>query len=354
MTGTSVCRVPTPDPTTAARALAAEAATLRVVGILQAASIEPVVMKGPLLARRLYGAAAARGVPVDVDVLVHREEVAGAIEALSEAGLVAPPPAEVAALLRTSHELPLRAGADVREAAAARVVDLHWSPWSVSLYPPAGPAIARHLEQLELAGVALTVFDRPLTIVHLAAQYTQGGFTEHRLLRDLGTAWERWAPEAGHEAVALGDEAGLRDVLAYSLEVASRLGFLGSSPAALPGSRRARRLAVVAPRGRPEALAPEPDYLGQLLALGLVPPRRALGRLRRALFVPRPLMGPGSTTGGGVAARRSYMGRVLRLAGGTVRAGAATRPGVTRSATSCSTASPTSRTVRLPPGRARR
>ena len=306
----------------AAAALAAEGAAIRAVRHLRAAGLEPVVMKGTPLARRLYGSVDARGVPVDTDLLVARREVPAALDALVEAGYRPPPPAVVRARLAVSHELPLTPGP---AAPGPTLVDLHWSPWSVRLYPPASLGVAEHLEPLELGGTTITVFDRALTIVHLGVQYSQGGFTEPRLLRDLVAAWSASATTAeAWGAFDLAERLGAHHALAYALGVAHRVGLL-SCPAVGAPSGRARRLALVAPRGRRPSATP--DYVGLLLALTLADPRRAWAGLAGALAPPKALL---DASAGPRPLASAYAHRAAGLATGTLsvlrrnRAGPAT------------------------------
>ena len=80
-------------------ALANAARTVAVVRLLEEAGVESIVLKGPLLARQLYGDLAAR-VAGDVDVLVPESRLLVAARALANAGYLPQTPITPASLRR--------------------------------------------------------------------------------------------------------------------------------------------------------------------------------------------------------------------------------------------------------------
>jgi hypothetical protein len=106
----------------AMHSLALAAETVRVVDALDREGVPAVPFKGASLAEAVYGNLTLRDFE-DVDLLVHRSEVAAAVNALLDSGYTMPlrvPPAKREAFLRGQCELPL-----VREAEGI-LVEIHW------------------------------------------------------------------------------------------------------------------------------------------------------------------------------------------------------------------------------------
>lgn len=296
-----------------AAALAMEARLVAAAGALADAGVPAVVLKGTPLARRIYGRLDARGVPVDVDLLVRRRDVARATESLGDLGYHARSPQEVAARLKAHRAVVLAGPAGVP-------IDLHWSPFPAVLYPASEETVFANVEPFELPGMTVAVFNRPLTVIHLAAQYAQGGFTEIRMVADLAAAWSAWAePRMANQVAALSRVLGVHHTVDYAFGVADRLGLL-DRPSPLIRSVPARRLSWLLPRGRP-ATATGPDYVGMCLALGLADPIRAAASLRWAAWPPRGMADPGED---GPAARSR---RALRIAAATISTATSARGG---------------------------
>ena len=89
------------------RALRNVARTVEVAGLMRAAGIQSMVLKGPLLAHDLYGDVALR-VAGDIDLLVRESELLAAATKLSDAGYqpeVAVTAKSLARLRRTRHDV---------------------------------------------------------------------------------------------------------------------------------------------------------------------------------------------------------------------------------------------------------
>src|SRR5262245_43728143 len=78
----------------------------RAISALSAAGIDACALKGPVLARRLYSPPASR-YAVDIDLLVHPDDRAMALEALTQSGYAAETGATAEYLLKYSHHLML-------------------------------------------------------------------------------------------------------------------------------------------------------------------------------------------------------------------------------------------------------
>jgi hypothetical protein len=136
----------------------------------------------------------------------------------------------------------------------------------------------------ELAG--WRVFDRPLTIIHLAAHFAQHLFAVRSILDDVAAAWNCWGAAIDHEdLVALAGAAELTAVLDFALSSAVDLGML-ALPTPELRSPRAARLRRLLPAERLFTERPEVDHMRMLLALLLASPWRIPRWARNLLFPP--------------------------------------------------------------------
>lgn len=320
-----------------ARLLLMEAELHRVVHVLRSAQVEAVVFKGIPLSRRLGLGLSGRGPIGDNDLLVHRDQVELAMAALAETGYRPKRHRVLADQLRAGFQIPLRRQVPGR---AEVELDVHWAPFPPKLYPVEESVVWSHVENFDLPGGPVAVFDRPLTMVHLASHWAQGGFAEDRPLTDLSLAWRRWGGDAGREAVNLAGQLGIHHLLDYALRAAETRGLV-SGPRPTIGSARARRLARVLPCGRQGR--PAPDYPGMLLALSLAGPRRLPGALFAAIAPPQSW--EAAVSGQVRPAWSTYAHRTARLTGSCLAAlqpGLSTRP---RDVVQPSCAQPTKRDV---------
>jgi len=267
---------------TLAHNLVLQAELSKLVAALEERGIEVVVLKGIPLALRVFGSIAARSM-VDNDLLVRRDDAIRAVEILSAAGYRSIDSREIESQLSLDYQFRL-----VRPlpGAGSLCAELHWNAFSPMLYPVPEAVLWNHLETFPSNGATFRVFDRPLTLVHLAAHFAQSDFAVLQILRDVAGAWNLWYRGSdGEPAVALAREIGLADVLDFALLSAADLGLLESAPPAI-GSRRARRLRRLLPAERLCVPRPTPDYARWFLGLLLVDPSRVPKWFLSALFPP--------------------------------------------------------------------
>jgi len=244
--------------------------------------IDVVVLKGIPLALRLFGSIAARSM-VDNDLLVRRAQAVRAVRLLSAAAYQSFDSRTIETQLSLDYQFrmarPLPGGGSL-------CAELHWNAFSNILYPVPEEVLWEHVESFTCDGSTVRVFDRPLTLVHLAAHFAQSEFAVRQILRDIAGAWNLWyAGSAADEAVELARRIGLVDALDFALLAAADLGLLDSAPPPIR-SRRASRLRRFLPAERLCEPRPTPDYARWFLTLLLVDPSRARIWLKNALFPP--------------------------------------------------------------------
>lgn len=91
----------------------------QLVGLLRAQGISVVVLKGAALTRTVYDDPVQRD-QADLDLLVHREDLLRAIDALASAGYRRPPPFRFEDYLRYHFHIPLRHP-------GAHITEIHWA-----------------------------------------------------------------------------------------------------------------------------------------------------------------------------------------------------------------------------------
>jgi len=237
---------------------------------LDGAAVSFLVLKGLPLARRL-GARLDERVIVDNDVLVRRRDVERAADVIESIGYRPVGGRSLRAHLRNDFQL-----AYERETAAGAraILDLHWAAFTPALYPVDEELVWAHTEMYEHRDQQYRVFDRPLTLVHLAAHYAQHRFTEPRIVRQLATAWNQWQADIDVRDLAeLAHHTGQTHALAYAFLVADTNGLLESPPPP-PTSSVAPRLHRRFPTGRDDAPPADRDYVGAMAAMQLAPPSR--------------------------------------------------------------------------------
>lgn len=270
------------SPAAIALNLVLEAELPTLVGYLESRGIDVVVLKGVPLALRLFGSIAARTM-IDNDLLVRRADAIRAVQLLSATGYESIDCRRVENQLSVDYQYRL-----VRKlpGGGRLCAELHWSPFSQLLYPVPEEVFWEHTEAFRWNGRSVRVFDRPLTLVHLAAHFAQSDFAIPQILRDVAAAWNLWyAHSTADDALDLARQTGLIHALDFALRSARDLGFLNTPPPPI-GSARASRLRRFLPADRLWTPRPVPDYERWLLALLLVDPRRVPRWLRYAMFPP--------------------------------------------------------------------
>ena len=223
-----------------------DAAGARALTALEEAGVGALLVKGPLLAQRLYRPGEHRSY-LDIDILVDPRRLDRARAVLEELGYN-----------RTGTE---EAGVDdflgVLDAEAWGAddgcgIDLHWrlAGWSadpVAVWDVVHPG----RDVIELAGRRVSAFGSDALTVHVATHAAQSGPSDVKALGDLTRAIERWPLARWQAAARLAEAvdatgalgAGLR-LLPTGEEIAAKLG--------LPASERldwAIRNRAVRPRG---------------------------------------------------------------------------------------------------------
>lgn len=294
------------------RRAALDAATVQVLAALEAAGVEPLLLKGPALVRMLYRPDEHRGYS-DIDLLVAPAELDGARRALAGGGWES-----------SSDYLGIDDVAGVVEAEVwfrpagrgpSAQVDLHWRlpGWEAPAHV-AWDALRARPASIELEGRAVAVLDRTGLALHVATHAAQHGRADVKALADLSRAVERWDDGVWRSAAALAEEVGATPALAAGLrlvpggaELAEHLGLPATDRLSWALANRADR-----PRGtfHLAALAEAQGVRGRARVL-----RRALLPHRRWVIAQYPW-----ARDGGVRLAAAYVAHLLRSPAWAMRA----------------------------------
>jgi len=220
----------------------------------------------------------------DNDILVRRADVPRAVAALEAIGYRAAETSNLQAELAVNFQFELARSVAQN---AVTIVELHWSP-----FPPAFCATAEsewwaRTEWTDLGTRYVRVFDRTLTIVHLASHFVQHGAAGLWILKDLANAWNAWSEELPPASVI--DFAGdmrLRAVLEFALHAAQDRGLL-FRPLPPLTSFRAALLRRWVPGSELDRNRPHPDYAREMQMLLLAEPAGVLRWIRLHALPPR-------------------------------------------------------------------
>lgn len=205
-----------------------ELISIHLTDVLRAEGIPSLPLKGPILGKALYGALGRRP-SGDIDLLVAREDLPGAIEAAGRLGYGSPDQtnAEGVPLLHVRLD---------HAANALPPLELHWR---VHWYE------ARFSRELLFRSVDATGPGRPAPLAHELASlllfYARDGFVDLRLACDIATWWDVFGSDLEPAAMSaiIDGYPELERALLAAVEVANRV-------VGLPGP------ALVAERHRPE------------------------------------------------------------------------------------------------------
>jgi putative nucleotidyltransferase-like protein len=254
--------------TTTAFNLAVDATTVEVVSALRAADIEPILLKGPGLARLLYEDPAQRPY-VDTDLLVAPGDVAGTERVLEGLGF----------RRNLAEEMTAEWQRHASEWARGRShVDLHRTLMGARAPDETvWAALSAHARPLSLGPIEVSALDVPATALHTALHAAQHGDRDGKHIRDLRLALERLTPASWEAAAALAAELDAAGALGIGLRLARA------------GERVAQSLGLPADRDVPQALhaasAPGGALALERLARAHGPRARA-ALLARAAFPP--------------------------------------------------------------------
>jgi len=272
----------------AAETLLIDHCTAQVVTTLHTASVRPILLKGPAIARWLYAEDPAARDYADVDLLVAPQQMATAEVILKDLGFVEP----VALWLK--GDVSPHGGAWVRAADGA-TVDLHRTIHGCELLPDEAVwrALSTGTTTMAVAGVEVTVLGLPArvlhVVLHLEALYGPGSKPWEDLTRALQVVdLVTWG-----EAVALARALGVEAEMGIKLR-RSDAGRALADPLGLP-RLPSPRLAFYTATGDQQAVARLVALVGwraklAFLAAKLLPPREYL-RQTQAPLVDRSRLG---------------------------------------------------------------
>jgi hypothetical protein len=213
----------------AIRTLAVDDQTARVMTALAAAGIDALLLKGPAVARRLYGPGEARSYG-DTDVLVAPQALAAARSTLRELGYE-PIYAEPTADLIGHH------GSHWRRPGSVLEVDLHHTLTGVRADPAElWRALREHATTLEIQGMDVRVPNAAALALHVALHAAQHGVARETPRRDLAHALRRLPRADWNEAAALAARLDAVDAFGVGLRLSPE-GAALASELGLPRNR---------------------------------------------------------------------------------------------------------------------
>jgi hypothetical protein len=185
------------------------------VGVLAHAGIDTCALKGPVLAARLYGSAAARHC-IDVDLLVSESDVDRALRAFSDAGY-ATDTRESAVYVRTyGHHFNV-----TRPGSAA--IELHFRPYvGFGVALPADMILGRASRVTLSRGLSVLVLSPEDEFIYLAAHAAGHSFIRFVWLYDLKLFVHRHPALDWNEVARRAKAVGLANVVAYTMQLLDR------------------------------------------------------------------------------------------------------------------------------------
>jgi len=254
-----------------------------LVGLVEAlgrAGVPVVVLKGPVLARRL-GMRPDDRLIVDNDILVRRMDAPRAARVLSELGYQALDQRSLRTDLDNDFQhMMVRA----HSSGSALLAELHWRGFSPFHFTLPDDVLWNELVSFDFDGTRVSVLAQELELLHIAAHFTQHRLGEPRVLKTLGRAWSLWHGSSDLGKLRrLASEGQLLHAFDYALHAAWALGHASAPPPWAP-TGRARALAGVLPPERLNEIRPDKDYARMLLSFMLVRPGKAALQLARSAF----------------------------------------------------------------------
>jgi hypothetical protein len=214
----------------AARTARLDEILVEVLDACASAEVEPLVLKGAAIARRLYRADESRGY-FDIDLLVAEEDLPALGQVLHRMGFgnvtELQGVEDVAGILHAqmwSRYLPELGNL---------AVDLHWRLYGCEAPPQVvWDVLSARAGSIDVAGRRVRTLDLPGLALHLALHVAQHGSDDLKAVADLNRGLERCSPEIWRQALELARQlraveafaAGLRlvprgDVVARRLEL---------------------------------------------------------------------------------------------------------------------------------------
>jgi putative nucleotidyltransferase-like protein len=213
------------DLTTVFANLAVDRATVEIVRALRTDSIDPILLKGPVVERSLYDGRGERGY-CDCDLLVAPGDFSIAERALERLGFRRFLGTEDFPFKEPLHAVTWRRPGD------RAVVDLHRTLMGVgATATTTWEVLLGNTERLRLGDLDVTVPDEPAGALIIALHAAQHGLRLHKPHLDLDRALERFTPSVWRCARRLAERLEAGDAMAAGLRlrpagitVADRLG----------------------------------------------------------------------------------------------------------------------------------
>jgi hypothetical protein len=210
----------------------------RWIVMLRAAGVEPVLLKGPALAKTAFGSLSRRD-STDLDLIVPFEECRRAIEACRAFGgePIGELPACDASLGAVTFTVP--------GSANTYTIDLHagWVPlWGAS---PRRALRDEDLRELNIGGQRVRTLGPELSFIHAAAHFWQHGFTLKTLVDVVATLQQLRALGVEQACVDRARALGISRGVAFAMRAADQ--FVTSATISGPGVLRWRRMPLERP-----------------------------------------------------------------------------------------------------------
>lgn len=223
----------------AVRTLAVDAQTARVVSALTARGVESLLLKGPVVARRLYADDEPRFYG-DTDLLVAPRCLEAARQTLRELGYVQRLGDRSASLIG-HHGSHWHAPGSVLE------VDLHHTLTGVQAEPgELWEALSEHASSMEVRATPVRVPDTAALALHVALHAAQHGIARDTPRQDLRRAVERLELETWQAAAALAGRVDALDAFGVGLRLSPEGAALAAQLRLAPNRSRNAALRVMA------------------------------------------------------------------------------------------------------------
>ena len=238
----------------------------RAISALSAAGIEACALKGPVLARRLYSPPASR-YAVDIDLLVRPDDLAMALEALTQSGYAAETGATAEYLLKYSHHV-------VMSRPGEPPIELHFRAYTGFGSELAADVLLARATHFPLGdGLSVLVPAPEEEFVYLAAHAAGHSFIRLVWLYDLKLFSRRHPAIDWRHVADVAETCSLKAAVAYTLRLLHR--WLNVVPSNLPSElTRSSMAARMADWLLTEVSTPQPksplDNLGGLLFTSLL------------------------------------------------------------------------------------
>lgn len=229
----------------AIRTLAVDLQTAQVMSALAARGVDALLLKGPTIARLLYGDGEQRDY-VDTDVLVAPPMCGVAEDVLRELGYKRDVGERSMALVG-NH------GYAWRRPTSRIAVDLHHRlPGVAAPAPELWESLRPYTVSVQMLGATIAALSAPALAFHMALHAAQHGVRGEKSLRDLGRALDRVNHDEWVAAAALAEQVDATDAFGTGLRMLPA-GAALANQLCLPTSK-SRRVTMVAMGAPPVAL----------------------------------------------------------------------------------------------------